>query len=108
MGRPTTGIPVMAVLFAALAAAAACRGDGASEVAHDTITDTLPGGAVRRVVAKQVQVPSWHLKVNLRIGAAEGRGPSVFGNVRDLLVDGGGTIYVLDGQAQEVRVFDSS
>lgn len=42
-----------------------------------------------------------------RLGRAEGEGPEVFGSVAAIEVDESGRLYVLDVQAQEVRVFGS-
>jgi hypothetical protein len=43
---------------------------------------------------------------DLRIGALDGTGPEVWGNVTAIAISPNGPIAVLDGQAQEVRVFD--
>ena len=48
---------------------------------------------------------AWRLVEDLRIGAVEGTGPNVFGNVIALEVDSDGRIYALESQAKEVRVF---
>lgn len=44
-------------------------------------------------------------QVELEIGEVDGDGPAVFGSVIALEADERGTVYVLDGHAQEVRVF---
>jgi hypothetical protein len=44
-------------------------------------------------------------RVTVSVGRAEGSGPDVIGAVSALEVDTTGRIFVLDGQAQEVRVF---
>ncbi|NIP82581.1 MAG: 6-bladed beta-propeller, partial [Gemmatimonadetes bacterium] len=49
---------------------------------------------------------AWTLTDELRIGTVDGDGPELFGRIRSLAVDGGGRIYVLEAQAQEIRVFD--
>jgi sugar lactone lactonase YvrE len=49
---------------------------------------------------------AWRIREELRIGSAMDEGPGMFGAVSSIAVDAGGRIYVLDGQAQEVRVFD--
>ena len=41
------------------------------------------------------------------IGELEGPEEYLFGNIRSIAVDGDRTVYVLDGQAQHIRVFDS-
>jgi hypothetical protein len=49
---------------------------------------------------------AWRIQEDFRIGSAEGSGPDVFGEVRDIEVDAAGRIYVLDHQARAIRVFD--
>lgn len=49
----------------------------------------------------------WTVDEALRIGALDGAPEYQFGEIRTLDVDDDGRIYVLDGQAQEVRVYDS-
>lgn len=73
--------------------------------------DTLPNGAVLvRNPATGIwdSASAWRVVEELRIGAAEGAGPEVFGRVDALAVDAYGRIYVLDQQAREIRVFDAS
>jgi hypothetical protein len=48
---------------------------------------------------------AWALRESLRIGALEGDGPELFGEIGDVAVDGEGRIYVLEEQAHEIRVF---
>lgn len=43
----------------------------------------------------------------LRIGSAEGTGPSSFAQIAAIEVDPSGRIYVLERQSQEIRVFDA-
>lgn len=52
----------------------------------------------------------WTLTEDLRIGAIDGEGPDAFGDAGrlSLAVHPDGRIYILDGQAQEIRVFDQS
>jgi hypothetical protein len=72
--------------------------------------DTLPSG---RVVARNPDVSlwaageAWQLRERFRIGRAEGEGPDLFGEIRDIELGPGGELYVLDAQASEVRVFGS-
>lgn len=88
-------------------------GDAAPPAADHLTVDTLESGAIL------VQNPdagawsegeAWRLVEELRIGAVDGAGPDVFGDVHSLsfTVDEGGRLYVVDGHADEVRVFDSS
>jgi hypothetical protein len=70
--------------------------------------DTLAGGTV---VVRNPSTPlldldsAWTVETRLRLGRRQGEGPEIFGSVADVVVDGMGRIWVLDGQAQEVRVF---
>ena len=48
----------------------------------------------------------WRVVEDLRIGSATSDGPDLFGLVYSFDVDAWGRIFVLDDQAQEVRVFD--
>jgi hypothetical protein len=49
---------------------------------------------------------AWRVVEELRIGTLEGDGPDLFGEVSALEVDAEGRLYVLEGQALELRVFD--
>ena len=44
---------------------------------------------------------------DLRIGEAMSEGPALFGAIYSFDVDAWGRIFVLDSQAEEVRIFDS-
>jgi hypothetical protein len=48
----------------------------------------------------------WQVEEVARIGSLDA-GPAAFGRVRSVVLDGGGSIYVADQQAAEIRVFDS-
>lgn len=52
------------------------------------------------------EVRHLHLQPGVAIGAAE-EGPSSLADIRSFTVDRQGRLYVLEAQAQEVRVFDS-
>lgn len=72
--------------------------------------DTLSSGAV--LVGNPTEGVwdeggAWHLEEDLRIGAHEGDGPEVFGQIVDVTTDAYGRIHVADIQAGEIRVFDS-
>jgi hypothetical protein len=72
--------------------------------------DTLPGGAIavsNPAVGLWDSASAWHLREDLRLGAVEGDSLSTFGRIMDVEVDRAGRIYVLDGQAQAIRVFDA-
>jgi hypothetical protein len=73
--------------------------------------DTLPSG---QVVVHNTADPiwteetRWTLAEDLRIGSVDAEGPELFGNIVDLAVDAAGRIYVLEGQAKELRIFDAN
>jgi hypothetical protein len=50
--------------------------------------------------------PPFVLVEDLRIGSADGPLEEQFGDIWGVLPDATGRIYILDGQAQEVRVFE--
>ena len=97
------------LLLALLGACTAPGGDGPAARSWGGTVDTLAGGAV---VVRNPDVPlwdsasTWRIREELHIGSAEAEGPTMFGSVADVAVDAAGRIYVLDGQAQEIRVFD--
>lgn len=71
-------------------------------------TDTLPNGAVR--VANSGKglwndTDAWELTPELVLGELEGPGAAVFGSIRAIQADDDGRIYVVDGQANELRIF---
>ena len=50
----------------------------------------------------------WRLVEELRVGRVEGGGPAEFGRIVGLEVDGTGRLWVVEGQSQELRVFDAN
>lgn len=100
---------ILATSAAALLAgfAAGCSGDAGSTTTWSGMIDTLPDG---RVLVRS-DAPEWTdeavptFEEEMRIGSMLGEGPETLGEVRDLLVDEENRIYVLESQAQEIRVF---
>jgi 6-bladed beta-propeller protein len=97
-------------LVIALVALTGCaRGDG--EGGWRGSIDTLPNGTV---VVRNEGPGLWdsaaggRVVEDLRIGNADGEGPSGFNQIVALAVDGAGRLYVLERGTQEIRVFDSS
>ena len=84
--------------------------DGAGESEWSGTMDTLPSG---EIVVRNADDPlwtpeeAWSVVEELRIGEALSEGPDLFGAVFSFDVDAWGRIFVLDHQAQEVRIFDS-
>ena len=72
--------------------------------------ETLPNGAVRVTNPAQGvwrERSAWASVPELRLGEVEGPEATVFGSISALAVDDGGRIYVLDRQANELRIFAS-
>ncbi len=104
--------PMSPTLLASVTAAAifSCATESA---AQSPLRETLPNGAllVRHpdlpdIDAAGPDVAEAH--VDLRFGSLDGDNPNLlFGDIRGIQATSDGTIYVLDHQASEVRVFDS-
>lgn len=94
-----------------LALAAGCGGENAPPPAAwgGTIDTTAAGTVVVTNPATPLAPESgpWRLTEEIRIGSMMGEGPETLGRVGDLLADAEGRIYVLETQAQEIRVFDA-
>lgn len=87
---------------------AGCGGGEAPGGAAVTI-DTLPGGRVvvhnPDPAAPDAGVERWTLRERVRIGSLDGEGADVFGQVVAVELGADSSIYVLDGQVEEVRIF---
>jgi hypothetical protein len=74
-------------------------------------TDSL---ASTHIVVRNTADPIWHererwrISEEWRIGRAVGDGPDVFGRIQSLQVDHAGRVWVLDGLAHRLVVFDGS
>ena len=100
--RPLALAPVLPLLLAACGSDANPRWSGTM--------DTLSSGeVVVRNADDGLWTPeeAWRVTEDLRIGNVMSEGPDLFGNIRSFDVDAWGRIFVLDGQAQEIRLFDS-
>lgn len=83
---------------------------GTAEAEWAGSVESLPNGGERvRNPAEGLwgEGEAWRLEPTLRVGRVEGEAPDVFGRVAAIEVHDG-RLYVLDGQAREVRVFDAS
>ncbi|WP_419934302.1 hypothetical protein [Candidatus Palauibacter sp.] len=105
LGREGGVMPFLAMLLVTHVALAACGGlsggDGSA-----TVRDTLPSGVVRVTNTLPADAPPmWRLVEELRVGAVDGDGPDVFGELEALAPLPGGGFAVIEAQAQEVRVF---
>ena len=74
-----------------------------ADVAIDTIGDTI----VVRTLSGSVWGDVATLVPEASIGELEGPEEYLFGNIASITVDDDRTVYVLDGQAQHIRVFDA-
>ena len=94
-----------------LATLAICACDDRTDSPLTEITiDTLADGSV--LVSNPLHGPwdanpgtRWRLVETLRIGTAAGDGPDAFGNVISLTLDALDRLWIVDSQANEVRVF---
>ena len=91
--RHLTAGAILPLLFTACGSGSDPGGDGI--VVHNTDEALWAPGE------------EWRVVEDLRIGSAMSEGPDLFGAVYSFDVDAWGRIFVLDDQAQEVRVFDS-
>ncbi len=101
-----TFLPTLAA--AALPLLAGCGSEGSASATWAGTMDTLPSGQIRVHNTDTPILPpeaAWQLVEDLRIGTMEGSGPDLLGEVRWLEIDPAGRIWVLEGQAQEIRIF---
>lgn len=97
-----------------VASMAGCDRTGGAEPGSVAQVDTLANGAVHVTnpegAGLWAESEEWRLVEDLRIGSMDGSGPTVFGRLLSLsfAVDDDGRMFVLDGQANEIRVFDPS
>lgn len=88
-----------------------CDGRGIEEPPSVTF-DTLPGGAVHvrnSGAGAWSSTPGarWRVVEEMRIGRPDGSDPAVFGRVRRVVVDELARMWVVDGLANQVKVFDA-
>ena len=104
-GRLVHGLsfPTTAAAVALAACGDATRPGSNADVVIDTIGDTV----VVRTVSGSVWEGSATLVPEMSIGEQDGADEYLFGRIASIAVDAERTVYVLDGQAQEVRVFDA-
>lgn len=105
--RPPLHLTLATVLTPLLAA---CDTGSAATAGWSGTVDTLSSG---EIVVHNADDPlwtpeqAWQVVEDLRIGEAMSEGPDLFGSIYSFDVDAWGRIFVLDEQAQEVRIFDS-
>ena len=87
---------------------AACGTDaGSSGATLDTFVETIGDTTVVRTLSGSVWGAEATLVPEVSIGELDGPEEYLFGRIRSVAVNDDGTVYVLDQQAQHVRVFDS-
>jgi hypothetical protein len=104
---PASFLSVPALLGALALPAAACgRAD-----ARDNGSGERPRSAAEVVHNGKAGAwkpgEAWRLKEELRLGSAD-EGPDAFGRIGDVEADALGRVWVADGQAGEIRVFDAA
>lgn len=87
---------------------AACGDTTPTGFNPDVVIDTIGDTVVVRTVSGSVWEGSAILVPEMSIGELDGADEYLFGNIASIAVDDDRTVYVFDGQAQEVRVFDSA
>lgn len=102
---------VATAAFAALAISlAGCGGEsGMQAAAWGGTIDTLETGVVvvnNPAEPLQAGDDAWRLEEELSIGVLEGGADYQFGSIRDIEVGDDGLIYVIDGQAKRVAIYD--
>ncbi len=86
-----------APLIASLALLSSCRGPRAEDQGPPEVVNPAP--APESILgAKEI----------FRIGRGQGEGPDVFGRIDVLAVDPRGNVYLVDGLANEIRVFGAN
>ena len=86
----------------------ACGTDAApSDATPDTVIETIGDTTVVRTISGSVWGTEAALVPEMTIGRMDGPEEYLFGSIRSIAVGDDGTVYVLDLQAQHVRVFDS-
>ena len=99
-----TSVSVLALVVLALVA---CETSSSSDrVAWQTAVDTLGDTIVVRTTGAK-SPPRHTLVTEAKIGKLEGEDEYTFGSISELAVTGDGHIYAFDGQANQLRRYDS-
>ena len=94
--------------FGATAALCACGADsGQAGKTLDVVVDTIGDTIVVRTASGSVWGATATLVPEVSIGELDGPEEYLFGSIYSVTMDDDGRVLVLDGQAQDVRVFDS-
>ncbi len=99
-----TGVAV--VILAACGAGDSSPSGGTQAQALEQVVDTIGDTTVVRTLAGSVWGAEATLVPEVSIGELDGPEEYLFGNIYAIAVDDERQVYVLDYQAQHVRVFD--
>ncbi len=74
---------------------------------QEVVVDTVAGRPVvtTEFPRRRADAGAWRLVEELGLGNVMGDGPEGFGDIQDIAVDPGGSIYILDVGSKEVRAF---
>lgn len=102
------GVAAAGVVVALSVVAVACGGDDpVADDGPDVVTDTIGDTIVVRTLAGSVWGVDATLEAEVSIGELDGPEEYLFGRVSSIAVDDERNVYVLDGQAQEVLLYDA-
>ena len=101
------GHPIL-LAAATVAILAACGTDADSSVdGPEVVVETIGDTTVVRTVSGSVWGTEATLVPELSIGELDGAEEYLFGSIYSITVDADGRVFVMDGQAGDIRVFDS-
>ncbi len=97
-----------ALIACTAVAVSACQPDGSSaRVQPEVVVETIGDTTVVRTLSGSVWGTEATLVPELSIGELEGAEEYLFGSISSIAVDADGRVFVMDGQAGDIRVFDS-
>ena len=103
--RSAPGRFALAIAVLPLLASCGTRGEGAPQGPWESIRESAGDTVVVRTVSGSVWGASARLVQELELGVVDGDPALMFGQIAGLAVGPDGSIYVLDRQVPEVRVF---
>lgn len=106
----TTKTPALAAAAISLFACGTDSGsfDGATQAPHEQVVETIGDTTVVRTLSGSVWGTQAALVPEVSIGNLDGPEEYTFGRIASLAVDDDRKVYVLDFQAQHVRVYDAT
>ena len=97
-----------ALAACAAAGVAACGTDtGSTHPGPEVVVETIGDTTIVRTLSGSVWTTDATLVPEVSIGELDGPEEYLFGSISSITVDGSGRVFVLDGQAGDIRVFDS-